>query len=302
MEANKQTTIADIGEDALIDRLTRDLPMGDEVIAGPGDDCAILQSASADHYDLLKTDCIIEGTHFLPDTPPAAIGWKAMARAISDIGAMGGQPRHALITLLIHGTRTVDYAEQIYQGLRRAAEKFHISIVGGETSAATQTTISITLTGQVEKSACITRSGGHPGDLIYVTGTLGDSFKSGHHLDFTPRLSEANWLAQNHPPHAMMDLSDGLAKDLPRLATASNCGYWIDPEKIPLTEGATLQQAIGEGEDYELLFTAPAAISGQIESAWPKNFPKLKLTQIGMLIANPADNTPLKGGWEHFQI
>jgi len=301
MADDKKLTIAEIGEDALIERLVRGLPQGDDVITGPGDDCAVLRSSKAGWLDLLKTDCILEGVHFLSDTDPAAIGWKAMSRAISDIGAMGGEPQHALVTLLVSGERSVRYAEEIYKGLRRAAKQFSVSIVGGETSAAPQTMISIALTGRVRESACVPRSGGTPGDLLFVTGRLGGSFQSRHHLDFQPRVTEAQWLAGTHRPNAMMDLSDGLAKDLPRLAEASHCGYWIDPEKLPINKGCNLQQAISDGEDYELLFAIPLGESAIMESEWPSRFPDIPLTQIGMLIKDPAASTKLDGGWDHFK-
>lgn len=294
-------SIADIGEDALIGRLVRDLPQAPDVIAGPGDDCAIVRPLSTGWLQLLKTDCILEGVHFLPDTPPESIGWKAMARAISDIGAMGGEPQHGLVTLLVSGDRPLSYAQNIYKGIRRASDTFGVSIVGGETCAAPQTMISIALTGRVQESACITRSGGRPGDLLYVTGRLGGSFKSGHHLHFTPRVQEAQWLAQNYPPSAMMDISDGIAKDLPRLAAACNAGYWIDPQKIPINSSCTLKQALGDGEDYELLIAAPATHSALMEAEWPHQFPDIPLNQIGMLIADPKASTPLSGGWEHFK-
>ena len=212
--------LRDIGEDALIDRLIAGLPLGPEVVAGPGDDCAVLLTADPGTCDLLKTDCLVEGVHFLPDTDPEKVGWKALCRTLSDIAAMGGTPRAALITLAVPGDRAVSVVEGWYRGLRRAAETYGVSIVGGETSSLPASVatafLSITVTGSVARADCLYRSGARVGDLIAVTGRLGGSFTSGRHLDFTPLLREGAWLARagGFRPTAMMDLSDGLAKDL----------------------------------------------------------------------------------------
>src|SRR5947208_784502 len=135
-----------------------------------------------------------------------------MARTVSDIAAMGGEPQHALITLLCPPDRAVADLEKIYAGLRRCARRFGISIVGGETSRAPLLAVIVHLTGRVEKSQAVSRSGARAGDLIFVTGFLGGSRKK-HHLDFIPRLEVGQYLASVVRPHAMMDLSDGLAKD-----------------------------------------------------------------------------------------
>lgn len=295
-------TVADLGEDALLARLLRRLPEGKNVVAGPGDDCAIIGSPRAARWQLLKTDCVIEGVHFLAETDPRRVGWKALCRAISDIASMGGEPRHALVTVAVPRTQPVRWLEGLYAGLGRAARRHGVGIVGGETARSPGPVfIDIALTGEVERRQCIRRSGGKPGDVLYVTGRLGGSI-AGKHLDFQPRLAEARWLSRECRPTAMMDLSDGLASDLPRLAAASGCAFELDPAAVPRTRGCTVENALSDGEDYELLFAVPQRLATSLEVRWQKTFPKLLLSPIGTLV--PLSRTrnhhhPL--GFDHFR-
>ena len=295
--------LSEIGEEALVEQLTARLKPGKNVVAGAGqDDCAIIRNrATPDRLTLLKTDCIVEGVHYLAETPPAKVGWKAMARSISDIAAMGGVPEQALITLVVQPDREVAYVRGLYKGLEKAARDHNVSIVGGETaSCATAAMISISVTGYVEKSACARRSTGRPGDTLYVTGQLGGS-TGGRHLTFRPRLAEARWLATNFNIRAMMDISDGLAKDLPRLAKSSGTGFQIKPEKIPCHRGCSIEQAATDGEDYELLFALGPRDSRRLSATWPKKFPKLSLTKIGHLTKPGTAEGLAAGGWDHFK-
>ena len=293
--------LAHYGEDRLIADLTRALATGRDVRVGVGDDCAVIGRARDPVWLLLKTDAVVEGVHFLPDENPARVGWKALCRAISDIAAMGGEPRHALITLAVSREVEVARMRALYTGLRKAARKFGVSIVGGETSRSPGPLfLSIALTGEVERTRCVLRSGGRAGDALYVTGQLGGSL-AGRHLDFTPRLAEARWLTEHFKLRAMMDLSDGLAADLPRLAAASPCGYTLDESRIPRTPGCTVAQALADGEDYELLFALPPRECARLEREWPPEFPRL--TRIGVLnpqsaIRNPQFPPPR--GFDHF--
>src|SRR3954466_7738107 len=177
-----------------------------------------------------------------------------MMRPLSDFAASSAVPHFALITLIVPQQTRVAWVQGLYGGLRQAANRFKLSIVGGETSN-TQgpIAISVTVIGFVEKSRATSRRGGKSGDDLFVTGRLGGALKR-KHLKFVPRIVESRWLTQNFSIHAMMDLSDGLGADLPRLARASNVGFNIDVEKLPLTRGATARAAIADGEDYELLF------------------------------------------------
>jgi len=302
MQYKKASKISDIGEDSFIDLVTKKLISGKDVIAAAGDDCAVIKNHSKDSYTLLKTDSIVEGIHYLATDTPQAVGYKAMARAISDIAAMGGTPQHALVTLILNPKSKIFYLQSIYRGLAKAASKFKISIVGGETTRAgknSTNSISISMTGTVPKNQCCFRTKGKPGQLLYVTGRLGGSLK-GKHLKFTPRIKEANWLVKKFKPTAMMDLSDGLASDLPKLAKASNCGYEINLDALPKSRGSDINSALSDGEDYELLFSISSQKSHALEKSWGKYFSNLKLTQIGALRSSNIHSPKLEGGWQHF--
>ena len=300
--AEQNQKLADLGEDALVKRLVKDLETRSDVAVAAGDDCAVIRGGKRGHYLLLKTDCVIEGVHYAADARPSAVGYKALARAISDIAAMAGKPQHALVTLILQAERSVSYARAIYRGLSRAAKEHDIAIVGGETACPAKggsALISVSLTGKVATKHCCLRSGGRPGDVLFVTGKLGGSLK-GHHLRFEPRIAQAAWLAGNFKPRAMMDLSDGLAADLPRLASASGCGYRIDMQALPCRRGHSIKQALHDGEDYELLFALPARnVAGLIKN-WKKQFPGLPLSQIGTLTKPGTSDPHLAGGWQHF--
>lgn len=293
--------LGDLGEDAIVREITRKLPTGRDVVVGAGDDCAVIGQRRARHWTLLKTDAVIEGIHFEPDADARRVGWKALCRAISDIAAMGGTPQHTLVTVACPVDRPMQWLTRLYDGLTAAAKRFGASIVGGETSRSPGPAfINIALTGTVPRTQCILRSGGSPGDLLYVTGRLGGS-RAGKHLDFSPRLAEAQFLAKEFRPTAMMDLSDGLAADLPRLAEASHCSFSVEIERLPATRGCSAQQALQDGEDFELLFALPEAKARALEQRWRRAFPKLPLTQIGKLVSLRQPSTDLRAhGYDHF--
>lgn len=296
--------LADIGEDALVAALTARLETGADVVVGAGDDCAVLRGDRKGWFALLKADCVVEGVHYAPDAPPGRIGWKAMARSLSDIAAMGGLPRHALVTLVMSPAETVARVKAIYGGLAKAARAFGVSIVGGETSRAARggaAMISVALSGVVERDRCVLRSGGAAGDGLYVTGRLGGA-SGGRHLRIAPRIAEARWLTEGFRIHAMMDLSDGLAKDLPRLAKASGVGFELDRAALPRQRGCSVEAALGDGEDYELVFALADRDARRLEEAWAAAHPKLPLTRIGRLVGDTSAGAgdSLRGGWDHF--
>ncbi|MFM2177146.1 MAG: hypothetical protein RL015_1244 [Verrucomicrobiota bacterium] len=295
-------TLADIGEDELIHRLVAGLKLDRSVIIGPGDDCAVVKApAKAGERLLLKTDTVVEGVHFTTETPPKLIGRKAMARVISDFAAMAGTPCHALVTLIAPPQTPVKRVLAVYAGLREMAEAHGVNIVGGETSRGEQLILTVSLTGTVGEKSWIARSTAKAGDLLLVTGQLGGSIK-GKHLRFEPRVAEARWLTENLPVRAMMDLSDGLAKDLPRLADASGLGFELWAPDIPITPGCTLEQALGDGEDYELLLAVSPKMKASMMHQWHCFSPKVPLTVIGQLLPLDGKSTnKLKGGWEHFR-
>jgi thiamine-monophosphate kinase len=288
----------ELGEDAVVRGLTRGLNLDGRVILGPGDDCAVVKTAG--NVQLLKSDCIIEGVHFLPDADPMWIGWKAMCRSISDIASMGGLPLDALVTVAIRSDAEFAWLKKLYRGLRKAASTYRVNLVGGETAKSPGPLfLSVSLTGMVENGKYVGRSGGRKGDWLFVTGKLGGSI-DGKHLRFLPRLREARWLVSRFPIHAMMDLSDGLGSDLPRLATASDVGFEVALEALPLNKGCLPENAVRDGEDYELLFAVPRGVKSRLESEWKEAFPRLRLTPIGRLVDSGHREFEPKG-FDHFR-
>ena len=269
--------LRELGEDRLLQKIAADLPLNRNVLSGAGDDCAVAQFAGADKLLLLKTDCVVAGVHFDAHAKPSAVGWKAMARPLSDFAAMSGIPEFALVTFIAPASTQVQWTTEVYRGLRKAARAFDVAIVGGETSCIEgPVTISISITGSVEKDRWVSRGGGKAGDELFVTGRLGGSLR-GKHLRFVPRITESRWLTKHFQINAMMDLSDGLGADLPRLARASGVGFEIDEAAIPRTRGCTIQQAISDGEDYELLFAiAQEQSDGSSEGLGKASFPRCR--------------------------
>jgi thiamine-monophosphate kinase len=295
-----------VGEDALLASLLGQLPASRKLI---GDDCAVVEFPGAKNLLVLKTDCVVEKIHFRPTTDPELVGWKAMMRPLSDFAAVSAVPEFALITLIAPATRSTSWVKELYRGLKRAASRFDVVIVGGETSATRgPATISVSVSGFVERNRWVSRRGGKKGDDLFVTGRLGGSLRS-KHLRFVPRIDESRWLTQNFNIHAMMDLSDGLGADLPRLAKASRLGFKVDKNSLPLAPSAKIDNAISDGEDYELLFATSPRDRARLERAWRKKFPKLPLTRIGLLAqrlnsASPARTSTsqlLPRGYVHFQ-
>ena len=295
-------TLRDIGEDALIARLIRLAPCDAAPAAGPGDDGAVVDPGPASGIlELLKTDALVAGVHFLPDSPAREVGWKAAARVVSDFAAMGGRPERFLVTLALPPDTPISWAEDLYRGIGDCLKTHHAVLAGGETSGVPQgssAVVSIAATGSVRREHLILRSTAKPGHALLVTGTLGGSL-AGKHLNFNPRIKEANWLVSKFKPTAMMDLSDGLAKDLPRLAEASGCGFVLDRAALPLTAGCSIEQALGDGEDFELLFAIEPARVTALLAAWSGEFPNLALSEIGRLVETGQGET-LHGGWDHF--
>lgn len=293
-------SVADLGEEAVVSRLIAMIPPGRGVIAGPGDDCAVVEAGDGS-WQLLKTDCVVEGVHFLSGTDPLLVGRKAMNRVLSDLAAMGASPAHALVTIAVEAGRSFAEVEGWYAGMVGAAEEGGCHIVGGETSRlpVTGAMITVAMTGTVDPKQCVFRSGAQPGDLIVVTGRLGGSFASGRHLTFVPRLREAHWLVAHAKPTAMMDLSDGLGSDLPRLVAASGAGFRIDEASLPCHDGVSTAEAIRDGEDYELLMTFSPDTFRDLPAKWSRVFPDVGLTVIGEITATTTDT--IGRGWEHYR-
>lgn len=247
--------VKDIGEMRLIERIARNIKDDKSVVKGIGDDTAVLRWTK-DKYLLFTSDILVEDVHFRRrSATPYQIGWKALARNVSDIAAMGGVPRYALVSIALDPGLPVSFIDGIYKGIQTLAEKFSLNIVGGDTSSSRDIVVDISLIGEVERENLVLRSGARKGDLILMTGSVGGSVK-GRHLNFIPRLSESRRLVEGFKINSMIDISDGLVLDLLRILDASRVGGRIYQNLIPLArEADSFENAIIEGEDFELLFT-----------------------------------------------
>lgn len=258
--------LSQLGEFGLIDLLKKYQGSGAAVIKGIGDDTAVVP-LDKKRYLLLTTDMLMEGVHFKRSAPSAAIGHKALACSISDIAAMGGVPRYALVSLGVPGNLPWAFVRDLYKGMDALAREFGVAIVGGDTIKSKKIVINVVLTGEVNKMEVVYRKGARPGDVIFVTGPLGKSLSTGRHLKFTPQLKESQYLVRHAKPTAMIDISDGLAADLGHILEESKVGAVLEERRIPRRAGASLHQALYDGEDFELLFTVPppkaAALKGR---------------------------------------
>src|SRR2546423_2413064 len=186
--------LRDVGEDRLLEQLLSKLSSRRDVVLGAGDDCALVESGKRGVFDVLKTDCLVEGIHFTKKIRAELVGWKAIARPVSDFAAMSAVPRFALVTLIVPSEREIVWVQRLYRGIEKAVRAFAVSVVGGETSNINgSAVISVSVTGSVEKTRWVGRNGGKAGDELFVTGRLGGSLR-GHHLNFVPRLAESRWL------------------------------------------------------------------------------------------------------------
>ena len=299
-------TLNDIGEHNAIAALTANLK-------AVGDDCAVLPLDET--YDLVLTsDPLIENVHFTSEATPEQIGRKAICRVLSDFAAMGAEPQYLLINVVAPPEQSFQTLEKIYdefsnlcQSLASASErrgkKFGVEIVGGDLAQGPALELHVFGVGRVPKGTALLRSGAKPGDLIYVTGPLGGAQASGKQLTFEPRLEWGNALRESGVVTSMMDISDGLATDLRHILKASNVGAEIDSSKVPTFAKATagrpmLEAALFDGEDFELLFTAPPdAVFQTLEEKFPN---------IGKVTANAeellVDGELLDGkAFEHFK-
>jgi thiamine-monophosphate kinase len=309
--------IGDIGEFGLIERIKALLPSSRGLAVGVGDDAAVLRSWRKDRYILLSCDTIVEGVHFAADTAPELVGRKALAAALSDIGAMGGVPRDALVSMSLPPSAEVEYVEKLYRGMAGLARKLGVGIAGGDTvRSPSGLSITVSVLGEVEESCLALRSTARVDDAILVTGWFGGA-SLGKHLDFEPRLSEARFLADNFNVHAMIDVSDGLAADLMKVADASGVGVRLLEKRIPVSPSVTglshreqLDRALNEGEEFELLLTMERLESRKARALFKERFP-IPLTRIGdvtdirgPIVVQGRDGgfrSVEPGGYDHFK-
>ena len=233
-----KSNLSQIGELSLLKKLCCKLPLRKDVVIGAGDDCAVVRIAGDKNYDyLLKSDGVVEGVHFKSNTKPELIGHKALGRVLSDIAAMGGEPLWALINLVAPSKTPVKRIEKVYAGMNVLAKRFNLSIVGGDVSSGHELQLHVFGVGRVKKGKSMLRSGAKAGDAIFVTGALGGSI-AGKHLSFMPRLCEGQWLLRKNFATAMIDISDGLLRDLGHIISADGVGARLMLDRIPMSAAA----------------------------------------------------------------
>jgi thiamine-monophosphate kinase len=285
------------------------LPRSGALVLGIGDDCAVFRPRGSAEDLLFTTDLLLEDVHFRRAThSPADVGWKALARGLSDIAAMGGEPRFCLLSLALAKWTDTRWVDGFFRGLLLLASREHTPLIGGDLACADRVACDIVVCGAVPRGSALRRDGARPGDAIYVSGRLGASALglergrggSWHrHLRPKPRVALGRFLRSKLRATAAMDLSDGLSLDLHRLCLASGLSAQI--EVPPIFPGATLEHALHGGEDYELLFAAGARASV------PAEFEGLPLTRIGTMRKGRAGFVELNGaplaplGYDHFR-
>jgi thiamine-monophosphate kinase len=336
-ELTPEATIATAGEHALIRHIRARLtPAPDWLIVDVGDDAAVYEPPR-NTLEVITTDAVVEGVHFDRQfTPPSAIGHRALAVNLSDLAAMGAEPRLATVSMALPPTLTLQHFEEIVDGLLALAERTRVRIVGGNITATSgPLVIDITAIGSVSRRRVLTRAGARPGHYVFVSGTLGDA-RAGlgqlrenpaaaasraselvaRYLQPEPRLRLGQQLGRRQAATAAIDLSDGLADGLHQLATASGVGVEIDAAALPVHDDArrywgsadrAVQEAVAGGDDYELLFTVHPRRLGRLKAV-ERLVAGLKLTHIGTVIRSATVDIihrdgrrqPVGAGYEHF--
>ncbi len=312
------------GEFALIDWIRKRSRFGKDVVVGTGDDAAAVRIGPKGAA-LLTTDTILEGTHFtFRKVTPYQAGWKAIAASVSDVAAMAGVPKYVLVAVALPKDASMKFARQLYEGMRAAADRCAVGIVGGDvTSWRGKLAVTVSVLGETagpSRAACsggrpVTRSGAKIGDAIFVTGELGGSILK-RHVEFLPRVGEALALRKAVSLHAMIDVSDGLAADLRHIVKESAVGAVLYEAAIPVSEDArrtarhgrasAVEHALYDGEDFELLFTVSGKDAQRLLAAPPF---KTRLTCIGEIVRRglylkkkSGGRVRLKAsGYEHFK-
>jgi len=299
------------GELQFVDMLRRRVGVarGAGVVLGIGDDCAIVRPKGSAEDLLYTTDMLIEGVHFLRETHRAEdVGWKALARGLSDIAAMGGEPRFCLLSLAVAEWCDQRWIDGFYRGLLALAQREGAPLIGGDLAKTDRVMCDIVVGGAVPRGRALRRDGARAGDAIYVSGVLGGSALGlatqrgrawKRHRRPEPRIALGRFLRERVGATAAMDLSDGVSLDLQRLCMAS--GLCAEIETPPVFRGATVDQALHRGEDYELLFTVPRR--GRV----PGEFEGVRLTRIGVMRLEPVGMVEWNGallepkGYDHLR-
>jgi len=306
---NSLVKLSQLGEFGLIDRLSKKVGKPSKnVKMGIGDDTAVYEPSAAGFlrkakYQLITTDTLIENIHFkLRKTSFQDLGYKALVINISDIASMGGYPTHALVTIGANKNILVKKIEDLYRGISKAANKFKVDIVGGDTvQSPKELVVSITLLGEVEKKLLLTRSGAQVGDLICVTGRFGGPAAEKYVTHYplpVPRLKEARQIAKLKIATSMIDSSDGLVRSVMEICRASKVGARINLGSVPIAKGAALKQALYGGEEYELVFTVPKAKKHKYQVVGEITAPR---NGIKLVNKRGKASDPKNGGYEHFK-
>lgn len=305
---------------AAIRRSCRALPANG--FEGIGDDCAVLPVGDGEAL-VFTCDALCEGVHFLRSaTSPEALGAKALAVNLSDVASMGVRPAATLLALSLPSDLDEGWAERFVAGYTAEAARCGVALVGGDTTRSMSgVVLSVTAIGRGSEANLKRRRDARIGDAIFVTDRLGASaaglrdILAGRcdtplaELHRTPRaeIEAGAWLGTRSEVHAMMDLSDGLASDLRHILAASHCGAAIDLEAVPVAAGATLDDALGGGEDYKLLLTAAGEESDRLAADFEARFGR-PLYAVGRIVASDdrslvwqRDGVPVEGGWQGFR-
>ncbi len=272
-------TLGEIGEHAAIERLAATLGTHPDLRTGAGDDCAVVSLPGTEIDQVFTTDPVIENVHFLPTDQPERVGNKAAGRVLSDIAAMGAQPQWILVNVVAPPKQEVGALEKIYDGINALCRRFGATLIGGDLAQGMCLELHVFGTGTLPAGTALLRSGAKVGDAIFTTGPLGGSI-DGKHLDFIPCIEEGIFLRESGRVHAMMDISDGLATDLRHILRASGVGAILDAAAIP--QNGTLENALYDGEDFELLFTVSAEDATALQAQWAEHF-GTHLSMIGRI-------------------
>ena len=302
--------LRDLGEGGLIQRIRAQF-QNSGVVLGIGDDTAVLDFPEG-HSVLFCSDLLAEDSHFIRGLHPAdSVGYKAVAVNVSDIGAMGGVPMHFVISLAAPGDLAVEWVDSFYSGVAQACRNFKVSLVGGDSSTAKSIFVDVAMVGRVKTGGAVRRSGAKPGDRIYVTGALGGSarglqlLRNGvtndpavqKHLYPQPRHEIGAAVALK--AHAMIDVSDGLSTDLGHILEESKVSARIYRNKIPVASGATMDEVLHGGEEYELLITTDANLDGIPLIPIGEIIPSTDRHQI-LLVDGSGESVLEPRGWQHF--
>lgn len=261
--------LGEIGEHEAIRRLTSQLGDHPLLRTGTGDDCAVTELPGTGLDQVFTTDPVIEGVHFQSSEKPERIGNKAVGRVLSDIAAMGAQPQWLLVNVVAPSEQDLQVLEKIYAGMNALCDRFGATLIGGDLARGPCLELHVFGTGMLPSGTALLRSGAKADDSIFVTGALGRSI-DGKHLDFTPRVEEGIFLRETGLVNSMIDISDGLATDLRHILKQSGVGAVLEAEQIP--KNGTLDQALYDGEDFELLFTAAPDNVETLRRQWPERF------------------------------